>query len=153
MASRAISYLKRKGIACEVVRYEHIEKGAAFASSATGFPLHRTIKTLVVDLGQKNCVLALIPGDRQLDLKKLAKVFSVKRAAMVDIPTAQRLTGYLVGGVSPFETTQAMPAVISDVLLDYETVMVNAGKRGLMLKMMPTDIVTVLECRVAAIDR
>ena len=51
MASRAISYLKRKGIACEVVRYEHKEKGAAFASSATGFPLHRTIKTLVVDLG------------------------------------------------------------------------------------------------------
>ena len=72
---------------------------------------------------------------------------------MVDIPTAQRLTGYLVGGISPFETTQAMPAVIADVLLDYETVMVNAGQRGLMLKMMPTDIVAVLGCRVAAIDR
>ena len=153
MASRAIPYLKRKGIACEVVRYEHQQKGAVFASSATGFPLHRTIKTLVVEVGRKSYVLALIAGDRQLDLKQLAKTFSAKRAAMVDAPTAQRLTGYLVGGISPFGTRQAMPAVIADGLLDHETVLINAGQRGLMLKMVPTDIVKAIDCRVAAIDR
>ena len=97
-ATRAMKFLSQKRIAFEVLQYEHEEKGAVFASQATGFPLERTIKTLVTDLGGKRYALALMPGDQQLNLKKIAQVFSVKKADMADSKDAERLTGYLVGG-------------------------------------------------------
>ena len=65
MSTRAIQYLNRQAVSFELVKYEHEEKGAEFAARATGFPLDRTVKTLVVDLGRRNCCLALLPGDRQ----------------------------------------------------------------------------------------
>ncbi len=104
MSTRAIKFLSQKGIYFEVKEYKHEEKGARFASEAMDFPLERTIKTLVVDLGQKGYILVLMPGEKNIDLKRLAKAFSVKRAAMVNTSTAERLTGYLVGGISPFGT-------------------------------------------------
>ena len=75
MSTRAISYLKKKKIPYEVVKYEHHEKGAEFAASATGYPLEHTVKTLVVELDRKSYCLALLPGHRELDLKKLASLF------------------------------------------------------------------------------
>ena len=146
MSSRAISYLERKNIDYQVVRYKHVEKGAAYAASATGFPLERTIKTLVVDLKQKNCVLAMIPGNCQLDLKQMAELFSVKRAVMADTHTAQRQTGYVVGGISPFGTRRNLPVVMETGLLQYDRVAINGGKRGVMLIMSPQDILSSLGC-------
>ena len=63
MSTRAINYLKQKKIPFDVVKYDHGEKGAAFAASAVGYPLEKTIKTLVVDLGQKNYWFVLMPGE------------------------------------------------------------------------------------------
>lgn len=153
MSTRAIQHIKKKNVSFETVKYEHEEKGAEFAARATGFPLDRTVKTLVVDLGGRNYCLALLPGDRQLDLKQLAQVFAVKRAAMADTATAERLTGYLVGGISPFGTKQALPAVMEQRIREYAEVLINAGQRGVMLKMAPEDIMTALGCRVAEIAR
>jgi prolyl-tRNA editing enzyme YbaK/EbsC (Cys-tRNA(Pro) deacylase) len=68
MSTRAIQVLEQKKIPFEVVKYDHEEKGAAFASKASGFPLARTVKTLVVDLGEKRYTLVLMPGDRQLSI-------------------------------------------------------------------------------------
>ena len=106
MSTRAISYLKKKKIPYELVRYKHREKGAEFAATATGYPLEFTLKTLVVELDRKSYCLALLPGHMELDLKKLASLLRIKRTAMVDINTAERITGYLVGGISPFGTRQ-----------------------------------------------
>ena len=122
------------------MKYLHEEKGARFAAQAMGFPAERTIKTLVVDLGHKGCIMVLMPGDQNIDLKKLAAVFSVKRAAMADTATAERLTGYLVGGISPFGTKQDLPVVMEECLLEFDMVAINAGKRGVMLVMDPKDI-------------
>ena len=151
MSTRAIQYLNKKGIKFEVVEYEHDEKGAEFAARAIGFPLKRTIKTLVVDLGNKKYSFALMPGDKQLALKQFAKVCDVKRAAMVDTATAERLTGYLVGGISPFGTKQNLRAIIEENLLKFENVAINAGQRGVMLIIAPGDIVKALDCDVARI--
>lgn len=151
MSTRAIQYLNKKGINFKVVEYEHDEKGAEFAARAIGFPLERTIKTLVVDLGNKKYSFALMPGDKQLALKQLAKVCNVKRAAMVDTATAERLTGYLVGGISPFGAKKNLTAVIEKGLLKFDGVAINAGQRGVMLIMTPGDIVKVLDCDVAGI--
>lgn len=151
MSTRAIAYLRRQKVPFDVVKYTHQEKGAAFAAKAVGFPLEATVKTLVADLGHGGHVLALVPGDRQLDLKKLARACGVKRAVMADAAAAERLTGYLVGGISPFATKQRISAVMEERLLAVDRVLINAGQRGTMLKMAPADIADALKAPVAAI--
>lgn len=148
MSTRAIRFLNQKGINFKVIEYEHVEKGAVFASEAMGFPVERTIKTLVVDLGRKRYIIVLMPGDKNVDLKSLARAYSVPRAAMVDTSTAERLTGYLVGGISPFATKQNLPVVIEPSLLECNKVAVNAGKRGVMLIMDPKNILQAVDCEV-----
>ena len=153
MSTRAIAYLKKNKIPHEVVTYDHQEKGAEFAAKATGNPLEITVKTLVVELDRKRYCLALLPGHRELNLKKLASSSGCKRTAMVDINTAQRLTGYLVGGISPLGTRQRLETVMESTILDNPEILINAGQRGMMLKMDPEDIVKVLGCKVASIAR
>ena len=153
MSTRAISYLKKKMIPFEVVKYEHEEKGAAFAAKATGYPLECTVKTLVVELDRKSYCLALLPGHRELDLRKLASLCGVKRSAMVDIKTAERLTGYSVGGISPFGTRQRLESVMESSILNNVVILINAGQRGVMLKMAPSDLLTALACKVMSIAR
>ena len=148
MSTRAVVWLKQKKIPFEVVHYDHAEKGASFAAQATGFPLAQTIKTLVVHLGDKSFGLALMPGDQALSLKKMAKACGVKKATMADGAEAERLTGYHVGGISPFGIRQRLPAIMEATLLQYDAVMINAGQRGAMLKMAPVDIVNGIECKV-----
>jgi len=140
MSTWAIKLLNQKGIHFDVIEYEHEEKGAQFASEAIDFPLERTIKTLIVDLGPKGYIMMLMPGDKNINLKKLARSFSVKRTAMADKATAERLTGYLVGGISPFGIKIDLPVVMEEGLLKYDKVAINAGKRGVMLIMDPKDI-------------
>ena len=151
MSTRAIQYLKQKKIPYEVVRYDHAEKGAEFAAGATGYPLEATVKTLVVNLGKKHYSLVLVPGDRQVSMKLLAKACGVKRAAMVDIPTAERITGYLVGGISPFGIKKKIPVVMDEGTLAFEKILINAGQRGAMLMMDPIDIRESLACKVAKV--
>ena len=145
MSTRAIKFLNQKGIHFEVIEYKHEEKGAQFASEAIGFPLKRTIKTLIVDLEPKGYIMMLMPGDKNIDLKRLAEAFSVKRAAMADTTTAERLTGYLIGGISPFGTKKDLPVVMEASLLKFDKVAINAGKRGVMLIMDPKDILLTVD--------
>jgi len=151
MSTRAIRFLEQKKIPFEVVTYDHEEKGAAFASRASGYPLERTIKTLVVDLGEKQYTLVLMPGDKQLSMKRLARVRGVKRAVMADTRTAERITGYLVGGISPFGTSQKLPVVMEESILKFEEILINAGQRGTMLIIAPEIIRKVLECGVGSL--
>jgi len=153
VSTRAIAFLSKKKIPYEIVKYEHREKGAEFAARATGYALERTVKTLVVELDRKSYCLALLPGHRELDLKKLAALGGVKRTAMVDIKTAERLTGYLVGGISPFATQQRLETFMEESILANEEILINAGQRGVMLKMVPGDIVAALGCRVVSLAR
>jgi Cys-tRNA(Pro)/Cys-tRNA(Cys) deacylase len=149
MPTRAIVFLNQRQVPFELVQYEHLEKGAEFAARATGFPLERTVKTLVVGIGAGRHALVLLSGERQVDMRRLAQVLSVKRAEMADAATAERLTGYHVGGISPFGTRQPLPVVMDGSVLNTEEVLINAGQRGVMLKMAPQDIREALNCTVA----
>ncbi len=153
MPTRAVQFLERRGIAFEIVRYRHTQKGAALAARATGFALEKVVKTLVVDAGQGRHALALIPGNRRLDAKRLASALAVKQVRLAGVHAAQRASGYVVGGISPFGTAHQMEAVMEAQLLSAGEVLINAGRRGIMLKMAPTDIAAVLQCRVLAIVR
>jgi Cys-tRNA(Pro)/Cys-tRNA(Cys) deacylase len=152
MPTRAIKFLQSRKIEFVVKTYAHEEKGAVFASEAIGFPLERTIKTLVVGLGQNKHILVLMPGGQNLSMKRLAGWCSVKKAAMAEIPTAERLTGYSVGGISPFGVKKSLPTVMDANLLKYSKVAINGGKRGIMLILDPQDIVSVLNCRTIPIS-
>jgi Cys-tRNA(Pro)/Cys-tRNA(Cys) deacylase len=147
--TRAVQFLKKRGVVFETLEYGHLEKGALFASEAIGMPLEQTVKTLVVQVDKKGYVALLMPGTKKVALKKLAKSYGEKRAAMVDSVTAERLTGYVVGGISPFAMKQGLPVVIDRGLLGFDRVAINGGKRGLMLIMSPGDIVKVTDAEPA----
>jgi Cys-tRNA(Pro)/Cys-tRNA(Cys) deacylase len=153
MSTRAIKFLKGQDAVFEVITYAHDRKGAVFAAQAVGFPLERTIKTLAVVVGEKRHALALMPGDRELDLKRMARACKTKRAEMAPPATAERLTGYKVGGISPFGLTTPLPSVMDSRLLTYTSVLINGGQRGTLLKMSPADIARLLESAVADIAR
>jgi Cys-tRNA(Pro)/Cys-tRNA(Cys) deacylase len=154
MSTRAIHYLQQQGIAFEKVEYEHLEKGAEFAALATGYPLERTVKTLVVSTGPKRYALALVSGERQLDLKRIARVLKVKKAEMAEAEAAERLTGYHVGGISPFGVRQpGLPVVMDEPILSAPEILVNAGQRGTMLKMSPRIVCAALKCTVAPVSQ
>lgn len=151
MSTPAIKWLRQRQIPFHILEYTHLSKGAAFAADALGVPLAQTVKTLVIDLGDKQFALGLLSGDRQLDLKRMAALFHIKRAAMADAQSAERLTGYRVGGISPFGTRQHLETVMDADLLKLERVIINAGRRGAMLEMSPRTIVSALACKVARI--
>jgi Cys-tRNA(Pro)/Cys-tRNA(Cys) deacylase len=92
-----------------------------------------------------------MPGDRELTLKKMAQACGVKKAVMADPAVAERLTGYHVGGISPFGLRQKLPVVMEESLLAHDKVMINAGQRGVMLKMIPGDIMAATGGRVATL--
>lgn len=152
MPTRAIQFLKQRRLPFEVVYYQHLEKGAEFAARATGFPLERTVKTLVVEIGAKGYALALVSGASQIDMKRLARALSVKRAEMADAQTAERITGYRVGGISPFGIRPPLPVVMDEGIAELDEVLINAGQRGVMLRMSPLDIRATLNCVVAAVS-
>ena len=77
-------------------------------------------------------------------MKRLAKACGVKRAAMADAAAAERITGYLVGGISPFGTRQRLAVMMEESLMACADVLINAGQRGLLLKMKPADIARAL---------
>ena len=87
MPTRAIQTLIKAQVPFEVTTYTHKEKGAAFAAQAIGFPLEKTVKTLIAELGGRRYVAALLPGNTQLDLKKLARAFHIKHASMLSSNT------------------------------------------------------------------
>lgn len=151
MSTRAVTYLKQRRISYALIKYDHQEKGAAFAARATGFSLEQTVKTLVIESDRKSYCLVLMPADRQLDFKKLAKVLGVKRTAMVDTATAERLTGYLVGGISPFGVKQLLPVLMERDIQSQAEILINAGQRGVMLRIKPQDVIDALNCRVESV--
>ncbi len=151
MTTPAVAFLKKAGINFELLAYDHLEKGAGFAARATGFDPGLVIKTLVVDMGRRGFALALLPGNLRLSEKKLAKVMGVKRLAMARDKDAERVTGYLTGGISPFATRRKLPVTMEARLAEAPRVAINAGKRGLLVKMAPVDIIELLNCKLANI--
>ncbi|MBI4776393.1 MAG: Cys-tRNA(Pro) deacylase [Deltaproteobacteria bacterium] len=153
MSTRAIQFLGKQGVPYGVVKYEHIEKGAEFASQAIGLPLEQTIKTLVVDVSPEGPVFLLMPGHVQADMKALAKALKAKRAALADTKTAERLTGYLVGGISPFGSKKRLPVYMEASLLDHREVAINGGQRGTLLIMSPRDILKAASARTITVSQ
>lgn len=154
MKTRGMAFLEKNRIAFTLHEYDYELKGAEAASAATGIPLERMIKTLVVcdDPGRK-FLFVLMPGAAELDLKKLAAACGEKKLRMSAPADAERLTGYQVGGLGPFGSKKALPSFMDQSLLAFERVGINGGARGAILSLAPLDIVRLLTAQVLDLQK
>ncbi|MDD7940053.1 aminoacyl-tRNA deacylase [Actinomycetospora lutea] len=120
------------------------------AAEALGLDPRRVLKTLVAEV-DGTPVLAMVPVSGTLDLKALAAARGGKRAVMADTTAAQRLTGYVVGGISPLGTRQALDVVIDLSVAEHGTVWCSAGRRGLQMALTPDDLVAATGAELAEI--
>ena len=144
-----LRFLKQHKFAHEAREYDCRVKGAEYAAEALGWPVQQMAKTLVVKLGPREYCQALMPGDRELSLKSLARVAGAKSATMTTPEEAEKLTGYLVGGIGPFGVRKAVPVWLDESLMGYERIGVNGGRRGLIVFLAPGDIVASLGAQVS----
>ncbi|TDC29081.1 Cys-tRNA(Pro) deacylase [Micromonospora sp. 15K316] len=120
----------------------------ALVAAALGVPPERVFKTLVtvVDGG---LAVAVVPVTGELDLKALAAAVGGKRATLADRAAAERATGYVRGGISPLGQRKRLPTVLDSSALDFPTIYVSAGRRGLQLQLTPADLVALTGARTA----
>ena len=145
--------LEKAGVAFTLHSYEY-ESGAEriglAAAAALDAPPPQVLKTLMAEVdGKPVCVI--VPSDREVNMKKLAAAFGGKSAQMLAPAVAERLTGYHVGGISPFGQRRHVPAAIEAAALDEDSVFVNAGQRGLQVRLSPRDVQAVLQAVVAVV--
>lgn len=152
----ATTALERAGIDFSLHPYEHGRSAARSygheAAQALGIPAERIFKTLLAEV-DGSLVVAVVPVDCSLDLKALAAATEGKRAAMAPAADAERATGYVIGGISPLGQKRRLPTVVDRSALDFDTVYVSAGKRGLQVELAPADLIRLTGSRTAAIGR
>ncbi|MEM7045711.1 MAG: Cys-tRNA(Pro) deacylase [Pseudomonadota bacterium] len=123
------------------------------AAAALGITPARIFKTLMVMIDGKRAAIALTPVAAETRLKVLAAALGGKRATMADLVEAERLSGYVKGGISPFGQRQMLDVVIDRSVLDHETVFVNGGRRGLQIELAPKDLIEGLKASLADLAR
>ncbi|MEV4415950.1 Cys-tRNA(Pro) deacylase [Catellatospora sp. NPDC049609] len=124
----------------------------ALVAEAIGADPARVFKTLVTEV-DGSLTVAVVPVTGEIDLKALAAAAGGKKAAMADRDLAEKTTGYVRGGISPLGQRKRLPTVIDQSALDGDTMYVSAGKRGLQLKLAPTDLVRLTQATLAPIAR
>jgi Cys-tRNA(Pro)/Cys-tRNA(Cys) deacylase len=121
------------------------------AAQALGVEPERVFKTLLATVDDRDHVVGIVPVSGQLSLKELATAVGGKRAEMCDPETAQRLTGYVVGGISPFGQKRSLPTVIDETCVLFDSIFVSGGRRGLDIELAPDDLISALGAVTAAI--
>ncbi len=141
----AIRVLREKKIQFEPYLYEYEEKGGTRASSlALNVPEHEVVKTLVMETDQRTPLLVLMHGDKEVSAKQLARIMNVKRIEPCDAASAQKHTGYLFGGTSPFGTRAKLPVYAESTIFTLSKIYINGGKRGFLIAINPNDMLTIL---------
>jgi len=125
--------------------YEYEEKGGtAVSARELGVPEHAVVKTLVMEDDNRSPLIVLMHGDLKVSTKELARIIGVKTVTPCNPDTANRHSGYVVGGTSPFGTRKKMPVYMEETILDLPKIYINGGKRGYLVGMAPQEVVRVL---------
>ena len=141
----AIRVLRQHAVPFTEHPYKYEERGGTRVSSRElGVDEHSVIKTLVMQDERKQPLLVLMHGDREVSTKNLARQIGVKSVESCNPATAERHTGYQVGGTSPFGTRKALPVYLERTILDLPRIHINGGRRGLLVALAPADLARVL---------
>ena len=124
-------------------RYE-AHGGTATCARELGVPEHAVVKTLILEDETGRPLVVLMHGDQEVSLKALARQLGVRQVQLCKPEVANRHSGYLVGGTSPFGTRKAMPVHLEKTILDLARIYVNGGSRGFLVGLAPSDLVKVL---------
>src|SRR5918911_1260097 len=118
--------------------YSYEERGGTRNSAETlGVDEHAVVKTLVMETDTRKALIVLMHGDREVSTKQLARTLNVKSVQPCDPATAQKHTGYLVGGTSPFGTRAKLPVYVERTIFELPRVYINGGKRGFLVELAP----------------
>ena len=152
-ATRATKALKEAGIAFTLHSYDYDPEADSIglqAAEALGEPPQRVLKTLMalVD-GKPVCVI--LPSDREVSMKRLAAAVGGKAAQMMKPADAERVSGYRVGGISPFGQTRKVATVLEEQALAHSLVYINGGQRGLQVRLQPRELIAVLRMVAAPV--
>lgn len=153
MSTPATKLLTQLGIDFQIHEYDHDPSVSSYgleAADKLGFAYEQVFKTLIAQIDVGFCV-AIVPVNQQLNLKNLAKAIGSKKAVMADPQTASRLTGYIVGGISPIGQKKLLPTVIDELAQIQDSILVSGGKRGFDIQISPIDLANVTEAVFAAI--
>lgn len=141
----AIRVLRDKKIEFEPHVFEYVEKGGTKHSSRElGVDEHSIIKTLIFETNEKKPLIVLQHGDWQVSTKNLARILNVKSVAPAAPEKASKLTGYLIGGTSPFGTKTKMSVFAEKTIFDLSRIYINGGKRGFLVAIDPQVLKKVL---------
>jgi len=148
----AILALKAKGVDLSLHTYVYEEHGGTRVSSQKlGVDEHGVIKTLVMEDETAKPLIILMHGDKEVSTKALARALGVKSITPCKPNVAQKHTGYMVGGTSPFGTKKPLCIYMEKTIAGLPEILINAGSRGLLAKMQPSELVRVLEPREVSV--
>jgi Cys-tRNA(Pro) deacylase len=144
-ATPAVHFLRQHGIAFTEHEYRYEERGGtAVSSRELGVDEHRVIKTLVMEDERKQPLIVLMHGDREVSTKNLARQIDRKTVSPCAPDVAQKHTGYMIGGTSPFGTRKALPVFLERTIADLDRIYINGGRRGFLVSLNPADLVRAL---------
>ncbi len=142
----AIRVLRENKIEFEPHVFEYVKKGGTkHSAEVLNVDEHAVIKTLVFETNEQKPLIVLMHGDRKVSTKELARFMNVKTVAPVAPEKANKLTGYLVGGTSPFGVKTAMPVFAEKTIFDLPEIYINGGKRGFLVGIEPRALREILQ--------
>ncbi len=150
----AIDLLKKNKCDFKVHKYDHDPACTNFGDEAVeklGLDAAQVYKTLLVELTPKQLVVCVLPVENQLSLKDVASAFDVKKAVMANKDEAQKVTGYLLGGISPLGQKKLLKTVLDESVNKFETIFISGGKRGLDIEVKPKDLQKLLNSLIYGI--
>ncbi|MFY4810752.1 Cys-tRNA(Pro) deacylase [Aliarcobacter butzleri] len=150
----AINLLKKNKCDFKIHKYEHDSDCTNFGDEAVeklGLDANQVYKTLLVELTPKELVVCVLPVANQLSLKEVATIFGVKKAEMASKDEAQKVTGYLLGGISPLGQKKLLRTVLDESTKSFETIFISGGKRGLDIEVKSKDLEVLLKAKIGKI--
>ena len=155
MKTNGARFLENLGIAFELREYEvdPEDLSATTVAKKIGMPAEQVFKTLLTAGGPGVCVFAVIPGNEELDFKKLARAAGMRKAEMVSLKDVQPLTGYIRGGVTVFGAKKAYPVFVDETAILFDRISVSAGTRGTQLVLSPDDYLSAAEAQTADLTK
>ena len=146
--TQAVRFLRERGVEFEPHIFDYVEKGGtSHSAEALGVDEHSVIKTLIFETSDGKPVAVLMHGDRTVSEKSLARHLGVKSAAPAPPEKAQKWTGYVFGGTSPFGLRTAMPVLAEKTIFGFDRIFINGGGRGFLVEIDPQELKRTLDVK------